>query len=104
MAAHHERRVALGDQPHGNNFLVRRWLDDGTPEVVAIDHDHSTAPAWPMQLWEDHKQHVAWLSELVRLCCRRQETSRDMNLSDINKFTEKVLKYWRSKLHLLDEV
>lgn len=59
MVAHHDRRVALGDEPHGNNFLVRRWLEDGSPEVVAIDYDHSTAAAWPEQLWEDHKQHLA---------------------------------------------
>lgn len=65
VVAHHDRRVALGDHPHGHNFLVRRWLDDDTPEVVAIDYERATAAAWPTQLWGDYKEHVAWISELV---------------------------------------
>lgn len=57
--------MVLGDNPHGQNFLVRRWLDDVMPEVVAIDNEHATAAAWPTQLWRDYKEHVAWISELV---------------------------------------
>ncbi len=64
--AHLERRMALGDNPHGDNFLARRLLADGTPEVVAVDHDHAIVDASPLQLREDWKEHVAWISALVR--------------------------------------
>ena len=38
VAAHHRRGVALGDNPHGGNFMLRRPLGEGPAEVVAVDH------------------------------------------------------------------
>ena len=64
VAAHHRRGVALGDAPHGDNFVLRRPLGEGRPEVVAVDHDHAVTAASPQQLqadWERHIEFIAWL-------------------------------------------
>ena len=68
VAAHHQRGVALGDNPHGNNFVLRRPLEEGPPEVVAVDHDHAATAASPQQLEEDREDHIAFIRRLV--CCR----------------------------------
>ena len=74
VVAHLERRVALGDCPHGANFMVGRWLADGAPEVVAVDHGHAIVDASPQQLWWDQQQHIAWISDLVRLVLLQPKT------------------------------
>ena len=72
--------MALGDNPHGENFRVQRWLADGTPEVVVVDHDHATVNASPLQLREDWKEHVAWISAVVRLVSLSPKTEERLYL------------------------
>lgn len=68
VAAHHRRGGALGDGPHGGNFVLRRPLEEGPPEVVAIDHDQAVMDASPKQLEEDREDHIAFICRLV---CRQ---------------------------------
>lgn len=65
VAAHHRRGVALGDAPHGDNFVLRRPLGEGPPEVVAVDHDHAVTPASPQQLRADQERHIKFIARLV---------------------------------------
>ena len=66
VAAHHHRGVALWDNPHGNNFVLRRPLEEGPLEVVAVDHDQAITAASPQQLEEDREDHIAFIRRLVR--------------------------------------
>ncbi len=62
-----EWQAVVAHLPHGGSFLVRRWLADGTPEMVAADHDHAIVRAFTLQLRDDCMGHVPWISALVCL-------------------------------------
>lgn len=84
MAAHHQRGVALGDNPHVDNFVLRRPLEEGPPEMVAVDHDHAIAAASPQQLEEDWEAHIAFIRDLVR--CRLAPHSCRARCSHLPQF------------------
>ncbi len=71
VVAHLERRVSLEDCPHGANFMVQRWLADGTPEVAAVDHDHAVVDASPLQLWRTNSGTLPGSPTWCALCCCR---------------------------------
>ena len=88
--AHHQRGVALGDNPHVGNFVLRRPLAEGLPEVVAVDHDHAVTAASPQELEEDWEAHIAFIRDLVR---RRLAWNRQLRRLHAAKCTRQAARF-----------